>query len=143
AAGSSLAIYAVRIAAGCADPAAASSRSGRALLAVVCCIGQIPGAVFGADGHRRGSNITCGPHAARRTNAGGAAGHGRAFHKHAGRKCRAGWDYDLDHVADRDMGGRRTVGAADLGYALAQASRAGSGRTSAGDISTIAGTDLI
>ena len=87
-----------------------------AFLAVVCRIGQIPGAVFGADGHGRGRDIACGPHAARRANAGGAAGHGRAFHQRAGRKRRAGWDDELDHVADRDMGGRHISGAADLGY---------------------------
>src|SRR3954471_6553956 len=59
------------------------------------------------------------PHAARRADARGAAGHGRAFHQHAGRKRRAGWDHELDHVADRDVGGRHTSRAGDLGYALA------------------------
>src|SRR6185503_7467785 len=106
AAGSSLAIHAVRIADWRADLAAAPSRGRVAFLAVVCRIGQIPGAVFGADGHGRGHDIACGPYAARRAKLGGSAEYGRAFHHHPGRKCRAGWDCELDPVVDRDMGGR-------------------------------------
>ncbi len=114
--------------------------------AVVCRIGQIPGAVFAADGDGRGGDITRGPDAAGWPDAGGAAEHGRAFHQRAGRKRRAGWDHELDHGADRGVGGRHASGAAALGRrwlelrALVSAARP---LQIHGDIGTVAGADLV